>query len=140
MNSYKKDDIVVKYKNHLISPKVVFIFSILIFQEVVKKALTQSRNNIFYILNKKYRDNGLTEEHIMRRIRKDAKAYKLIYCYFDKPTNTTIKSKEKKLNSWLTKLNKLRFGVFDDYLFNLSDATQLSLIETTETSIKIKLN
>ena len=113
------------------------MFIISVIQEVVRKALTQSRNNIFYNINKQSRDNGLSEKIIITKIKIDAKAYMHIYHYFDKPkSSSTIKNKEKELNKWLEELNKLRYGVLDDYLFDLAEAAQISFEETTVTSIK----
>ena len=136
INENNKEEIVINYKNHLLSPRIILMFIISVIQEVVRKALTQSRNNIFYDLNRQSRDKGLSEKSIMTKIKKDAKAYTLIFHYFDKPTSATIKNKEKKLNIWLKELNKLRYGVLDDYLFDLAEAAQISFEETTVTSIK----
>lgn len=136
IDNHNEEEIIVDYNKHLLSPRIVLIFIIAVVQEVVRKSLTQSRNNIFFTINKKFRDEGLSEQSIMTRIKKDANAYMLILHYFDKPVSSTIKNKEKKLNVWLKELNKLRYGVLDDYLFDLAEAAQISFKEKTVTSIK----
>lgn len=136
INENDKEEIVINYKNHLLSPRIILMFIISIIQEVVRKALTQSRNNIFHNINGQSRDKGLSEKFIITEIKKDAKAYMHIYHYFDKPVSATIKKKEKQLNEWIQELNKLRYGVLDDYLFDLAEAAQISFEETTVTSIK----
>jgi len=135
-NDKKDQDIIVRYKKHLLSPKTILVFIISVIQEVVRKSLTQSRNNIFFTIKGISRDTGLSEKSIMDKVKKDTKSYMLIFHYFDKPVSATIKSKEKKLNTWIEELNKLRYGVLDDYLFDLAQAAQISFEETTVTSIK----
>ena len=136
LNYNKEEDIIVtKYKAHILCPKIVFIFVISIIQEVIRKILTQSRNNIFHnILNQK-RDKGFDKDAILTKINKDVKSYMLIYRYYDNPVSQTLKKKEQQLNTWVIELNKLRYGVLDDYLFDLAEAAQISFKETTETSI-----
>ncbi len=136
INDNDNEEIIVEYNKHLLSPRIVLIFIISVIQEVVRKSLTKSYDNIFYTINKKFRDEGRVEELMLAKIKNDAKSYTLIYHYFDKPTSETIKNKEKKLNIWLKELNKLRYGVLDDYLFDLAEAAQISFEETTVTSIK----
>ncbi len=136
INENDKEDIVVEYKKHLLSPRTVFIFIISIIQEVVRKTLTQNRNNIFYTINKNFRDTGISEEALINKIKKDAKAYMQILYYLEKPVSVTIKNKEKKLKEWFKELEKLRYGIFDDYLSTLDKATKISFDETVKTSIK----
>ena len=137
----KKDDenTFIKYKNHFLDPKLIFIFSISIFQEIIKKALTKGQDNLFFRLGGNYRDDGLTEKKITAKINKDAKAYMLIYNYFETPTKSTRNKKEKKLNVWLKELHKLTYGVLDDYLFDLADASGLEFKETQMSTMKPKM-
>jgi hypothetical protein len=128
----------IKYNNELLSPRTVFVLVISIIQEVVRRTLTQSRNNIFNYINKQSRDKGLDEKSIMDKVKKDATSYIKIIHYFEKPVSATIKKKKDQLNIWLEELNKLRIGVLDEYLFNLAEATQISFEEITQTSISIK--
>ncbi len=85
INTYDKKDIIVKYKNHLFSPRTILVFTIAIIQEIIKKSLSQSRKNIFFTINGKYRDKGLTEKEIISKIKRDKEKYMLIYHYLDKP-------------------------------------------------------
>jgi hypothetical protein len=137
----RKDDenTFVKYKNHFLDPKLIFIFSIATFQEIIKKALTEGQNNLFFRLEGIYRDHGLTEKKITDRIKKDAKAYMLIYNYLDTPGRDTRSIKEEKLNTWLKELHKLTYGVLDDYLFDLADASELEFEETQKSTMRPKM-
>lgn len=137
INDNEKEVTIIEYKKNLFSPQAVFIFIVSIIQEVTRKTLTQSRYNIFYTFNKNYRDTGLDEAMLLQRIKKDSKTYLLILHYLDNPVPTTIKKKEEKIILWLEALDKLRFGIFDDYLSTLAKSTKISFDETTVTSIKI---
>ena len=131
--------VIVRYKSQLLCPKIVFIFTLSIIQEIVKKSLTQPRKNIFYVIDERYRANGISEKSIVSKVEKDIKAYKLIYHYFDNPVSATIKKKEEKLNAWVEKLGNLSYGALDDCLLELTAATKISFEETTVTSIKLKI-
>ena len=147
IEAYIKDDnpneTIIKYENHLISPRIIFIFVISIIQEVIKKSLTQSRHNIFYTIKNRdgkmptKRDTGLSEKDIMSIIKNDVKGYESIYLYFDNPTSETLKKKKEKLNAWIMNLNKLRYGVIDDYLFELYIASEISFKEEISTNITL---
>lgn len=137
INDNDKEVTIIEYKKNLFSPQAVFIFIVSIIQEVTRKTLTQSRYNIFYTINKNYRDTGLDEAMLLQRIKKDSKTYLLFLHYLDNPVPATIKKKEEKIILWLEALDKLRFGIFDDYLSTLAKSTKISFDETTVTSIKI---
>jgi len=128
---------IVKYKNSSFYPKVVVLFILSIIQEVIKKALTQKGHNIFYKLSNKYRDSGMTEKAIFTKVEKDARSYMRIYHYLEDPRPITLTRKIDKLNEWLADLNKLRFGVLDEYLFNLAQILAVSYEEEIVTKIKI---
>ena len=137
MNQNYEEDIVIKYNNHLLSPRTILIFVISIIQDVVKLSLTKNRKNIFRIIKKRgYRDGGLSEQRIIDMIKKDVEIYELIYYYFKKPGRETIKNNKRELNTWIKELNKLRIGVLDDYLFELAETTPISFEETVVRTIK----
>ncbi len=140
MKDENPDETIGMYKNQLISPRIIFIFVISVIQEVIKKALTQSKHNIFYVTKDSKnvsgltkRDTGLREKDITSEIEKAIEGYKSIYYYFDTPTLETSKKKVKKLNEWIKELNKFRYGVLDDYLFELYRAGEISFEEITTT-------
>ena len=137
MNKNDKENIVVKYNKHRLSPSTILIFAISVIQNVIKKSLTKDRKNIFHVIKGKGdRDGGISEKNIIEMIKKDVASYKLIFHYFDNPVHATIKNKEKKLNAWVKELMKLRLGVLDDYLLKLAETTQISFEETIVTTIK----
>lgn len=130
-----EEDYIVTYNHKAFYPKVVFNFFLSIIQEVIRQTLTKRNDNIFNQLNGSHRDDGLSEKKIISRVKNDAKKYFLMYVYFNKPVQSTFKKKRAELNSWIESLNTLRFGVLDEYLFELSQATKISYKVKTVTEV-----
>jgi hypothetical protein len=130
-----EEDYIVTYNNKAFYPRVVFNFFLSIIQEVIRQALTKRKENIFNQLSGRYRDDGLSEKKIISKVKSDSEKYFLMYAYFDRPVQGTFKKKRIELESWLESLNTLRFGVIDEYLFELSQATKISYQAKTVTAV-----
>lgn len=135
INAYKKEKMVIKYKNNLFDPTTVLVLIISTIQELTKKSLSQSRKNIFYTINKKYRDTGLTKNDIIAKIKKDQEKYMLIYRYLDNPVKATVDNKKEKLKNWMQRLQGYQYGVLDDYLDDLSKTTGITFEEEIVTTL-----
>jgi len=48
INSYKKEEMIIKYKNHLFSPTTVLVLIISTIQEITKKSLSKSKKYFLY--------------------------------------------------------------------------------------------
>ncbi len=130
IEKYKEKETVVTYKRKDFSPKIILIFIIAIIQEVVTQALTKNILNIFYTIKGGTRLKGMDEKTIIKKIKEDSEIYMLFYSYLKDTSPETNSRNKKSIEIWIENLNNLKFGILDDCLHELSEATQISFEKT----------
>ena len=136
ISEHKEKEIVSISKDQTFCPKIIFIFIIAIIQEIITQSLTKNKINIFHTIKGGTRLKGIDEKSIIKKIKQDSEIYMQFYSYLKNSSSRTMNRNKKSIETWIKNLNNLKFGILDDDLYKLSEATKMSFEEETVTSIK----